>query len=127
FGDIWVRFPKGQPDSFFGAFYQSVLNAIDWAGAGQSRFLDELAAGGVPKRLSIKFNVDGYIDDSTSDQFTFGRVVGTIGPFVSGEPRHFLAARAWAAAPKSPLNTAYAQIADGVLSLDFGNALPTEA
>ena len=127
FGDIWVRFPKGQPDSFFGAFYQSVLNAIEWAGAGQSRFLEELAAGGAPKRLSIKFNVDGYSDDSTSDQFTFGRVVGTIGPYVSGEPRHFLAARALAAAPKSPLNTAYAQIADGVLSLDFGNALPTES
>ena len=25
FADIWVRYPQGQPDSFFGAFYQSVL------------------------------------------------------------------------------------------------------
>ena len=127
FADIWLRFPKGQPDSFFGAFYQSVLSAIEWAGTGESRFLKELAAGGTPKRLSIKFNVDGYQDDSTSDQFTFGRVVGTIGPYASGEPKHFLAARALNAAPKSPLNTTYAQINGHTLSVDLGNSLPTQA
>ena len=31
FADLWVRFPAGQPDSFFGAFYQSVLQAISLA------------------------------------------------------------------------------------------------
>ena len=45
FADIWIRFPKGQPDSFFSATYQSVLTDLDWAPRGASRFLQELGPG----------------------------------------------------------------------------------
>jgi hypothetical protein len=137
FADIWVRYPKGQPDSFFGAFYQSVLRNVKWAGANtvNSRFLQELvldpnlpvADNNLPQDLSIHFNVDGFNDDMTSPQFTFGRVVGAIGLKLPGEPTHFLAARALSQPPGSPLNTAYAQLDGHVLSLDLGNSLPTQA
>lgn len=133
FADIWVRYPGGQPDSFFGAFYQSVLEEIEWskeAGSG-SRFLQEwLAAGKPPEKLSIRFNVDGYNDDSKSEQFTFGRVVGAIGLYADSEPTHFIAGRALPSVqppPQPPLNTAYVEINGNVLSLDLGNSLPTQS
>ncbi len=127
FTDLWVRFPAGQPDSFFGAFYQSVLQSISWPGAGGSRFLRELSAGGNPDQLSIRFNIDGYDDDSSSPTFTTGRVVGSIGPYTPGDPLLFVAGRALQPAANSPLNTAYAEVAGAVLSLDLGNSLPTQS
>ncbi|HEX3148040.1 MAG TPA: hypothetical protein VHR66_08140 [Gemmataceae bacterium] len=111
FADIWTRFPKGQPDSFFGAFYQGVLNLNSLTDGTGSRFVKELAASGAaPKQLSIKFLVDGYNDDRTSPLFTFGRVVGSIGLYLPGEPHHFVAGRCLQPLPQSPLNTAYAQV-----------------
>lgn len=129
FADIWVRYPQGQPDSFFSAFYQGLLNVTEWAGEGGSRFLNELkelaAASKTPTQFSIKFTVDGYNDDSTTNEFTFGRVVGSIGLSQPGEPNHFVAGRALQPVPQSPLNTAYAKITGDMLSLDLGNSLPT--
>lgn len=133
FGDIWVRFPQGQPDSFFGAFYQSVLQNLDWRNQSNSRFLKELEKATLgeerAKRLSIKFNVDGYNDDRTSPSFTLGRVVGSIGFYASDEPKHFLAARALQPVPGSQpqLNTAYALIDSDSLFVDVGNSFPTQS
>ncbi|MBC7909302.1 MAG: hypothetical protein H7Y30_02310 [Pyrinomonadaceae bacterium] len=138
FADIWVRVPSGQPDSFFGAFYQSILTNIEWVGAGNdtwtqnSRYLRELAgAGGPPPQLSIRFNVDAYnMADPTAPEFTFGRVVGAIGPYDSGEPVHFVAGRSLQPPippPNPSLNTAYAQVEGDVLTLDMGNSLPDQA
>ena len=128
FADIWTRFPKGQPDSFFGAFYQGILNVSDWSSGRSSRLIQELAAGGaLPKQLSIKFVVDGYNDDSTTPLFTFGRVIGAIGIYHPGDPHHFVAGRALQLLPQSPLNTGYAVLVDDVLTLDLGNSLPTQS
>ncbi|MBP6823488.1 MAG: ferritin-like protein [Acidobacteria bacterium] len=131
FADIWVRYPQGQPDSFFSAFYQGLLNVTEWAGAGGSRFLKELqelsAASQTPTQFSIRFNVDGYNDDSTTPDFTFGRVVGSIGLYQPGEPAHFVAGRALQPVPQSPLNTAYVKITGDLLSLDLSNSLPTQS
>lgn len=131
FADIWFRVPSGSPDSCFGAFYQSVLNVTDWAAQADSRFLTELAAGGTqPQQLSIRFNVDGYDDNWDSMDFTFGRVVGSIGAYDPSEPRHFVARRALqpVAPPKGTpsLNTAYAQLADNWLTFDLGNSIPDQ-
>jgi len=85
FIDIFMRYPQGQSDSWFSAFYQSVLHNLAWFDiqgesiVTQSRFLQELLANGKPSELSIHFNTDGYDDDTSSPWFTFGRVVGTIG------------------------------------------------
>ena len=131
FADIWTRFPQGNPDSFYGAFYQSLLESVRFQNATGSRFLRELAGtGSTPDRVSIHFNVDGFNDDSTSAQFTFGRVVGTIGEYLPGEPAHFVAARALVVATSNltNVNTAYARL-DGqnVLHLDLGNSLATSS
>src|SRR4051794_2359171 len=79
--------------------------ASGWTGVGGSRFLEELSAGGAPERLSIRFNVDGYQGVPS----LLGRVVGSIGPYLPGEPRSFVAGRAL-----RPVSTdyspAYAQI-----------------
>ncbi len=129
FADMWKRFGQGTPDSCFSAFYQSVLQPIDWAGAGGSRFLNDLcAAGQPPRKLSIKFNADGFDDNRDSPTFTFGRVVGTIGPYVPGEPSRFVAGRVLEPLGDSAsLNTAYAQVDGDMLSLDLGNSLPTQS
>jgi hypothetical protein len=139
FADIWFRIPvpPGTPDSCFGAFYQGVLNVTRWAGPGGSRFLKELAAGGKqPKQLSIRFNVDAYNDGWDSLDFTFGRVVGSIGPYDPSEPEHFVAGRALqgvvpptTSPSPSPFNTAraYAQLVGNVLTLDLGNSIPYQS
>jgi len=131
FADIWPRFPQGQPDSMFGAFYQGLLDIIEWKPASGSRFLQELAAGGAPpQELSFRFVVDGYDDDSQSPKFTLGRVVGAIGLHVPGEPHHFVAGRCLnlvPAVPQPPMNTAYAEIDGEFLSVDLSNSLSTQS
>lgn len=140
FGDIWTRFPEGQPDSFFGAFYQSVLKNLVWTNQSASRILKELdqlsPADKAGRKLSIKFNVDGYNDDRSSTTFTFGRVVGSIGLYSPGEPVHFLAARALPGVPNQipgvttgpvTMGTAYAMIDGDSLLVDLGNSIPTQA
>jgi hypothetical protein len=130
FADIWTRFPQGQPDSFFGAFYQSVLNILEWKSQGQSRFLTEwaqvLPPGGKGGQLSIKFNVDGYNDTVTSPTFTLGRVVGAIGLYEPTEPVHFVAGRSLSS-PQGSWGTAYAEIDGDALVVDLGNSLPTQS
>ncbi len=131
FGDIWVRYAQGQPNTFFGAFYQSVLKSLDWRSETASRFLkelDELLPGDKAERkLSIKFNVDGFQDNSSLPMFTFGRVVGSIGLHSPEEPVHFLAARALTPTPGATpvMGNAYAVIDGFSLFVDLGNSLPT--
>ncbi|HZL56631.1 MAG TPA: ferritin-like protein [Bryobacteraceae bacterium] len=125
FGDIWRRFPGGQPDSMFGAFYQSSLAVTEWQD-GDSRFFRELSSGGeTPKKLSIRFNVDGYDDDPASRTFTFGRITGSIGLYDSREPEHFISGRTLEAVAPAPFKSAYAKICEQTLHLDLGNSLAT--
>jgi hypothetical protein len=133
FADIWARFPQGQPDSCFSAFYQSVLAPVAFAGAETSRFVAELSALSAD-RVSIKFNVDGVDQDAESPTFTLGRVVGAIGPYEVGEPLSFVASRrlsppAPPAAGPSPAPSNYAGgVLDGqVLTVDLGNSLPSSS
>jgi hypothetical protein len=128
FADLWPRVAGGgQGDSVLAAAYQSVLRAVRWSGAGDSRFLQELAAGGAPTELSIKFNLDGFNDRSDTTGFTLGRVVGSIGPYSAGEPRCFVAGRVLTSTGNPSFGTAYARIDGDVLALDLGNSLPTRS
>lgn len=129
FADIWARFPGGQPDSFFGAMYQSVLVDLEWGDVSRSPFLTALKAASAPGRLSIKFNVDGYDDTFTSPTFTQGRVAGTIGRAGADEPAHLVLGRHFLPAPQNPLNACVARVdaAAGIVYVDAGNALPTTA
>ena len=79
-----------------------------------------------PTRLSIKFNVDGYDMTPGTNNFTFGRIVGAIGPQLAGEPAHFVAGRALDPVGNSAMMSAYAEIAGGTLTIDLGNSLQTQ-
>jgi hypothetical protein len=133
FADIWNRCPQGLTDSYLGAFYQSVLQNLDWKNGSGSRFLNELeqlsASNTAERKLSIKFNVDGYVGDFKQPNFSFGRVVGSIGIYSPDEPPHFLAARQLNPTPGATpaLGIAYAMIDGDTLWLDLGNSLPTQS
>ena len=129
FSDIWVRYPPGNPDSFFGASYQSVIVDVEWGDGQSSPLLQQMRAAAHEGKLSIKFNVDGFDDTVTSPTFTWGRIIGAIGPYLEGEPKHFVAARYLQppAGVGSPLNNAPCRLdaASKTLFVDLGNSLPT--
>jgi len=129
FSDIWVRYPPGSPDSFFGAVYQSIITDVEWTDGQESPLLQQLRAAADQGQLSIKFNVDGFDDTVTSPTFTWGRIVGSIGRYRAGEPKHFVAARYLQppAGAGSPLNNAPCRLdpANKTLFVDLGNSLPT--
>ena len=127
FCDIWGR-AAGGSDMAACATYQSVLTDLEWGDLSGSSFLRQLrdlsAAAGT---LSIKFNVDAFCMDFAAPDFMCGRIVGSIGPGLPGEPDHLLVGRHFMAQPGGQLNycTAVVDAAAGCLFLDLGNALPT--
>ena len=126
FNDIFVRVINGHPDSMFSAYFQSVLDNVQWNSI-QSPFLQKLQSVS-PNTLSIKFVVDGYNDDSTSPQFNQGRIVGTIGPHYKDEPPNFVIGRALRpAGQNSPLSFGYAKVDKKrqKVIVDLGNSIPT--
>ena len=133
FADIWARYPGGNPDSFFSAIYQSVLSSVNWSEMITSRFLNELTNNGKnpPPQLSIKFTVDGLNQDDTSPDFTWGRVVGSIGPYVKDEPQQFVLGRYLRPLPGLPtsqqMNFAPCRVDEETLKLflDLGNSIQT--
>ena len=82
--------PRGS-DGAAGAAYQSVLTDLQW-NVATSNFLKALKSAS-PKMLSIRMNVDGHHGNFGDPLFTTGRVAGTIGPYVAGEPLTFTNAR----------------------------------
>lgn len=132
FADIYVRYPQGQPDSFFSAVYQSVLVGIEWGEqAEDSKFIQELKeanGGSLPDKLSVKFTVDGYDDDFNSPTFTLGRVSGAIGLYRESEPEYFVNARYLRPqGDRSIYNYAPCKVSEDKqwLFLDLANSLPT--
>jgi hypothetical protein len=137
FSDIWDRSAGGGGDSGGGAMYQSVLTDLEWGDISSSPFLTALKRSSQNEKLSIKFNVDGYNMDSKSSEFMRGRIVGTIGPYLAGEPDHFVVGRHFMAAagpngnffaPAGKVNFCSAVLDQqaGKIILDLGNALSTD-
>ena len=130
FVDIWKRADTdegGMPS--LSATYQSVLTDLVWGDLLNSRSLKELQQAAAGK-LSIKFNVDGYDSDSRSSTFTMGRIVGTIGVWLPGEPDRFIIGRHCMPSKISRQLNFFPATLDrtrGKLIADFGNALPTSS
>ncbi len=132
FVDMFVRpRPRVPGDGKFSAVYQSVLTNVEWKGKWTSPFVDALqkASGST---LSIHFVVDGYHDDAYQQgHFTVGRVVGTIGPYLPGEPTNFVNGRllrpTGVSSPDGNFNFAYAKtdLVRKKITMDFGNAVPS--
>ncbi|HET8669609.1 MAG TPA: hypothetical protein VFM05_02990 [Candidatus Saccharimonadales bacterium] len=100
FTDIWIRAVGNTSgsDAPMGASYQSVITSLQWGDSISSQFLKELKKAS-PDKLSIKFNLDGINMTSGTPTFTQGRIVGTIGPALKGEPDHLVFGRLLRSAP----------------------------
>lgn len=128
FSDLWMRSAPVGNKMPLGVFYQSVLAPVLWGDDRGSRFLRELRAAAKSDMLSMKFNLDGYDSDPTSDTFTLGRIAGTIGPAGDDEPRQFVLGRHLG--PTGRLMNFMPCVVDKKsrkIRADFGNALPTVA
>lgn len=83
---IWTKMITNQfgGDFTFGAAFQSVLSNITWMDSGNdSPFVKQLQVAMKndnidSERLSIRFNVDMFVNNSTESTFTTGRVTGTL-------------------------------------------------
>lgn len=139
FMDIWIRALGGGGDVPMGAMWQSVLTDLQWGNVSASPFLIALQqASAASGRLSIKFNTDGINMDFNSPDFMCGRIVGTIGPALAGEPAHLIVGRQFMTnvytnnegagpIPTDGINFFAGSVhsAAGGIFLDLGNALPT--
>jgi hypothetical protein len=125
FMDIWGR--GGGGDTGAGVFYQSELTEVVWGDLSKSPALRALQKAAPGEELSMRFMLDGY--NMSGAMRGYGRIVGTIGPALSGEPVHFVAGRHLASIAKSPLGnvTCCLDPAGTQLLADFGNALPMDA
>jgi hypothetical protein len=133
FSGLWARFAEGKGNPKWSAAYQSTIAVDEWGDGQMPQVMRELRELAVENRLSIKFTADGYDTDFNSPTFTWGRIVGAIGPYLEGEPHQFVAARSLVTpqgSPLSPFPVAAPLRVDAptsMLFLDLGNALPTVA
>lgn len=136
FCNLWKRQQTGVPrDQQLAANYQSVLDATQWAEHLDSRLLRALRERSDDGMLSICFNVFGYGRDSTIPRYTMGHVVGSIGPYRRGEPKHYVFGRQMVADTTASLMVPAGGVYNvqgrfdpdaRVLSLDLGNTFPIE-
>jgi hypothetical protein len=111
------------------AYFQSVLRNVEWGALAATPCLQQIKHATAAGLLSIKFIADSY--RTGGPLRGYGRVVGTIGPYIAGEPRTFVMGRHLA--PVDPENQPYAHVMCRVdvdrrkLLVDVGNALPMTA
>ncbi|MEV6424322.1 ferritin-like protein [Streptomyces sp. NPDC051662] len=126
--DLWPRadLPSGRPD--MSGAYHSVLTGLAWAPVLASPFLRALRARTQDGMLSVKVTMDAVEDgvEHWPDNITLGRIVGSIGPYFSGEPKRFLAGRRLRKADdKSPLFHAPCRVDEetSTVFVDLGNSI----
>lgn len=95
--DLWRRGPGNQTPggTNASALLTSVLTDLRWADDLPSPLLRRLRDTTTGGLLSIRFVLDGYEIDllEFGAAHTYGRIVGSIGPYLAGEPRRFVAGR----------------------------------
>lgn len=133
FINLWKRQQTGpKTDQQLCAYYQSVLKNVKWSENIDSPVLTALKEATQDDKLSIQFNVYGFGRDPSQPRYTMGHLVGTIGPYFSGEPEQFVLGRQmityapnWPV-PDTNVNSLQALVAaDGnSLTVDFGNTFP---
>lgn len=126
FFDYWFRFPQATTGLHGAVAYQSIIDNIEFYDT-DSRIAAELRAHSSGGKLSIKFNVDGYDTDSSSQNYTWGRISGSIGCYHDGEPRHLVAGRQLRQQVGAPLQNGVCRLdrQNGKLHIDLGNSIPT--
>jgi hypothetical protein len=82
---------NGQPH---GASWSSVLEDVIWGDqAAASPFLMELKRKTHQNKISINLNAFGYYYNHADGRFSYGRILGSIGPWFEHEPELFAPAR----------------------------------
>lgn len=105
FFNLWQRQQTGLPsDQFLGAAYRSVLAGVDWQEELGLGVLARLRSASDDGWLSIAMSVFGYGRDPAIPRYTFGKVVGSIGPYRVNEPKHFAMGRQMAPSIPVPGN-----------------------
>ncbi|MEO6028378.1 MAG: hypothetical protein ABIR79_16050 [Candidatus Binatia bacterium] len=108
------------------AYYQSVLTNVGWDDPVGSLCLAQMKQASTPGFLSIKFITDQYVLGGQNRGY--GRITGTIGPYLTGEPRTFVIGRHLTPGEQSgfaPVDCLLDHDRRKVL-VDVGNALPVD-
>lgn len=126
--DTWFGRVPSLADPFargIGGVYQSVLTGVTWDTSSTSPIFNALR-GVAGQKLSIKFVLYSYDDRTTSATFNNGKVVGTIGPYMTNEPDHFLAARSLESTGSGAFGAAPFKVdtARNKVVIDLGNSVP---
>ena len=120
---------NGQP---LGGTWASVLEDVVWGDlAAQSPFLMSLKNKTQENRLSINLNGFGYYyAHATDGRFSLGRILGSLGPWFSGEPKLFAPARRLYGILSNNNSVFFAASnfifdkKNARLSIDFGSSFP---
>jgi hypothetical protein len=108
------------------AYFQSALRNVEWGDVLASPCLAQMKQVSAAGMLSIKFITDGY--QMGGQQRGYGRIAGTLGPYLDGEPHTFVIGRHLA----PPAQSLYAPVdcvvdtARRKVLVDVGNSLPVE-
>ncbi|MBR1219120.1 hypothetical protein JQ557_14040 [Bradyrhizobium sp. U87765 SZCCT0131] len=105
FFNLWQRQQSGLPsDQTLAAAFRSTVARLRWGELPHSEVLHRLRDVCEDDSLSITFSAFGYGRDPTIPRYTYGKLVGCIGPYRRGEPRRFARGRQLAPSIPAPNN-----------------------
>lgn len=146
FCDLWNRTTNVNQvnNGSMSASFQGLLKDLVWVNETASPLLTALRATTVGGQLSIRFTVDSYQSSANAESFMHGRLVGSIGPVLTGDAprstrRRLAPVQFWNAPPLIPSNmgttpsifgtfgaaNAVWDSARSVVVIDLGNTVPT--
>jgi len=91
--DMWMRAPHPEGNaggSQAGAIFVSTLNSVQWTNADEVEALKLLRNSTQNSQLAIRFIVGSYFFADPNDPTSgYGQLVGSIGPYLDGDPVQF--------------------------------------
>lgn len=127
FFDLQFNRSAGGGDLGASAYFQSILQNVAWGDVSASPCLKQMKQKSVPGRLSIRFITDGY--QMGGQHRGYGRIAGTIGPYLDKEPDTFVKGRHLApvaGTPFAPVDCSVDTDSRKVF-VDIGNSFPIDA
>jgi hypothetical protein len=108
------------------AYFQSVLTNVAWGDTTGSPCLAQMRQLSTEQTLSIKFITDRYALSGV--QRGYGRITGTLGPYLAGEPRTFVLGRHLAPPQQNQFAPADCRldVERRKILVDLGNSLPID-
>lgn len=113
--------PNGQP---YGASWTSVLHNLHWGDISTSPVLRALRDTIDEAQLSVNLSAFGYFYADADGRYSMGRLLGTVGPYSSGEPELFARARRLVGLNDFNFSNACHDRQSGMVVVDLGGSLP---